>query len=291
MTDLVSLELALRLADGQQPDGRPVPRWWGEATHRLAIQVIASCDEDLARKLESSAGLKPFTASNLRGPIRDGTLDPNATYRLRLTALDRPVAQIFQAARREGVLRAGAEVELDYVRFQVKDEPALAHARSAGEAEEGLRGTTYQALTNSLFAPEPPPRKLTLQFVSPTVFKSESRPFPFPTPDLVFGSLLEHWNASSSIPTALPAEVRKYARECMRLGRFDLHSRVVRLYGDVFRGFVGRVSFHAYTYDRYWMGMIAMLARYAAYAGVGAKTTMGLGQCYLVAEPSAPANS
>jgi CRISPR-associated endoribonuclease Cas6 len=280
MTDLLAMELSLRLAEGQQIDERPIPRWWGEATHRLAISVIASCDPDLARKLESSAGLKPFTASNLRGPFKDGKLDPGAAYKLRLTALDRRVAEIFESARREGVLKPGAEVELDYLRFQV---------REAAKGETGLASTTYQSLTNSLFAPQPPPRKLILQFVSPTVFKSERRQMPFPMPDLVFGSLLDHWNASGSIPTGLPEEARKYARECLRPGRFDLHSRVLRLYGEVFRGFVGRVSFYTYTYDRYWMGMMAMLAEYSVYAGVGAKTTMGLGQCYPVREPFAPA--
>ena len=282
MTDLLSLELVMRLSEGQQMDERPLPKWWGEATHRLAITVLASCDETLARKLESSDGLKPFTTSNLRGPYKDGKLDPNAAYKVRLTALDQQVAGIFEAARTGGVLKAGADVELDFIRFQVKEE---------AKGDNGLAGTTYQSLTNSLFAPQPPPRKLTLQFVSPTLFKSDGRQMPFPMPDMVFGSLLEHWNASASIPTPLPAEARKYARECLRLGRFDLHSRFLRLHGEIFRGFVGRVTFHTYNYDRYWMSMMAMLAQYATYAGVGAKTTMGLGQCYLVSQPSAPADS
>lgn len=272
----------MRLSEGQQIDERPLPRWWGEATHRLAIAVIASCDETLAQKLESSAGLKPFTTSNLRGPFKDGKVDPNAAYKLRLTALDGQIAQIFKSARKEGVLKAGENVELDYLHFRVKED---------AKGDNDLTGTTYQSLANSLFASEPSPRKLTLQFVSPTLFKSESRQIPFPMPDLVFGSLLEHWNASVSIPTALPAEVRKYARECLRLGRFDLHSHVVRMHGEIYRGFVGRVTFHSYNYDRYWMSMIWMLAQYATYAGVGAKTTMGLGQCYLVPEASTPVNS
>jgi len=282
MSDLLALNLSMRLSEGQQIDDRPLPKWWGEATHRLAIKVIAGCDEALARNLESSNGLKPFTTSNLRGPFKDGKVDPNAAYRLRLTALSQKVAGIFEAARVGGALKAGEDVELDFIRFQVREEV---------KGEESLTATTYQSLTNSLFAPQPPPRKLTLQFVSPTLFKSDGRQIPFPMPDLVFGSLLEHWNASDSIPTPLPAEARKYARQCLRLGRFDLQSRFLRLHGEVFRGFIGRVTFHTYNYDRYWMSMMAMLAQYATYAGVGAKTTMGLGQCYFVPEPPSPADS
>jgi CRISPR-associated endoribonuclease Cas6 len=278
--DLLSLELHLRPAVDQPVDERPLPRWWGEAAHRLAIFVIASGDEALAKKLDASDGLKPFTTSNLRGPFPNGRLDPGALYKLRLTALDQKVADIFEAARKAGTLKTGANVELDFLRFQVQDE---------ANGEAGPAGATYQSLTNGLFAPEPPPHRLTLQFTSPTVFKSDGRQFPFPLPEMVFGSLLEHWNASESIPTPLPAEARKYARECLRLGRFDLHSRFLRLHGEPFHGFTGRVTFHTLNYDRYWMSMMAMLARYAAFAGVGAKTTMGLGQCYFVPETPAPA--
>jgi CRISPR-associated endoribonuclease Cas6 len=261
MNDLLSLELVMHPSENQPVEERPLPRWWGEATHRLAIQVIASGNESLAKKLESSAGLKPFTTSNLRGPFKNGKLDPGAAYKIRFTALEREVAEIFISADKEGILRPGSEIELDYLRFQIREQ---------NRPDNGLAGTTYQALTNSLFAPQPAPRRLTLMFVSPTLFKWEKRQTPFPMPDLVFGSLLDHWNASDSIPTVLPEEVRTYARECVRLGRFDLHSRGLRLYGDVMRGFVGRVSFYAYTYDRYWMGILAMLAQFASYAGVGA---------------------
>jgi len=279
MTDLLSLELNLRFAEGSPPDERPMPNWWGEAAHRLAIVTLAGQDDAFARQLDESAGLKPFTASNLRGPFTGGKPDPAAQYKVRLTALDARVAGMFAAARETGSLRDGEAVELDFLRFEVRSE--------AGQ--NGRVAATYQSLANALFAPEPPPRRLTLRFTSPTVFKSDGRQLPFPLPDLVFGSLLEHWNASDSAPTPLPAEARKYARECLRPGRFDLRSRFLRLHGEPFRGFTGRVTFHTLNYDRYWMGMMAMLAQYAFFAGVGAKTTMGMGQCQLLPEPPAPA--
>ncbi len=276
--DLLSLDLSLRLVEGQSLEERPLPRWWGEAAHRLAVATIGGGDAALAAKLEGGAGLKPFTTSSLRGPFPAHRLDPQADYKLRLTALDRPVAEIFAAARESGMLRDGAEVELDFVRFRVQGE--------AGPREQA----GYQSLVNRLFSSQPPPRKLTLQFFSPTLFRTEGRQFNFPLPDLVFGSLMEHWNASESIPSALPLEARKYARECLRAGRFDLRSRTLKLYNEVFTGFVGRVTFHSWNYDRYWMGMMDMLAQYAAFAGVGTKTTMGLGQARFLAQPAEPAD-
>lgn len=274
MTDLLSFELNLHLADGQALDGRPLPRWWGEAAHRLAVATLASQDDAFARQMDASAGMKPFTTSTLRGPFPGGRPEPNALYKLRMTALDARVAGMFEAARQAGALKGGETVELDFLRFEVRNEAGL----NGGEA------ASYQSLANTLFAPEPPPYRLTLQFVSPTVFKSDGRQFPFPMPDLVFGSLMEHWNASEGIPAPLPAEARKYARECLRLGRFELRSRFLRLHGESYRGFTGRATFSTVNYDRYWMSMMTMLAKYAHFAGVGAKTTMGLGQCRVVVE-------
>lgn len=276
MSDLLVLNLPLRLVAGQDINERPLPRWWGEAVHRLVVAVIASQGATLAEKLEANDGLKPFTASTLHGPFPKRRLDPDGEYHLRLTALDQQVADIFLEARETGVLKAGAEVELDFLKFQVQEK---------AEPEETL---SYQTLANTLFASQPPPKRLTLRFTSPTVFKSGGKQVPYPIPDMVFGSLLEHWNASASAPTPLPDEARKYARECLKLTRFSLHSRVARLYGEPFHGFVGRASFTTLNYDRYWMSMMNMLAQYAYYAGVGAKTTLGLGQSKFIPEESPP---
>jgi CRISPR-associated endoribonuclease Cas6 len=284
MSDLLSLRIALKLAPDQELDQRPIPKWWGEAAHKLAILAIASRDETLARELESSAGLKPFTVSNLRGRFPGGRIDPASLYKIRFTALDKRVASAIESARREGILRGGETVELDFIKFQVKlNEPNV---------PDEIETSTYQFLTNSLFSPQPPPRALTLEFVSPTMFRQgEKKPMPFPMPEMVFGSLLDHWNASSFVPTTLPEEARKYAKECLQLGRFDLQSRVLKMYGETFRGFVGRVRFQTTNYDRYWMSIMTMLAQYANYAGVGAKTTMGLGQCYLLPDRATPASA
>lgn len=284
MSDLLSLRIALKLAPDQNLDSRPIPKWWGEAAHKLAITAIASRDEALARELESSAGLKPFTVSNLRGRFPGGRIDPASLYKIRFSALNKRVAAAFESARNEGILRGGEIVELDFIKFQVKaNEPNV---------PDEIETCDYQTLTNSLFSPQPPPRALTLEFFSPTMFRQgEKKPLPFPMPEMVFGSLLDHWNALPSVPTKLPEEARKYMQECLQLGRFDLQSRVLKMYGETFHGFVGKVRFHTINYDRYWMSIMTMLAQYANYAGVGAKTTMGLGQCALLPDRSAPVSA
>jgi CRISPR/Cas system endoribonuclease Cas6 (RAMP superfamily) len=46
----------------------------------------------------------------------------------------------------------------------------------------------------------------------------------------------------------------------------------------VFPGFLGHVGYAFRVKDRYWMGLIHLLAAFSLYAGVGQRVTMGLGQ-------------
>jgi CRISPR-associated endoribonuclease Cas6 len=71
----------------------------------------------------------------------------------------------------------------------------------------------------------PAPRAVTLRFSSPTLFRNDGRDQPLPAPELVFGGLLRKWNAFA--PIALPEEALRYAAECVALGRFALHSRLI----------------------------------------------------------------
>jgi CRISPR/Cas system endoribonuclease Cas6 (RAMP superfamily) len=44
-------------------------------------------------------------------------------------------------------------------------------------------------------------------------------------------------------------------------------------------GGTGEVTYVSLNYDRYWMSIIQTLALFAQFGGVGAGTTIGLGQC------------
>lgn len=285
MNDLLSLRIPLLLADRQDLNGRPIPKWWGEAAHQLAIKVIASNNVLLAEELEDNNNkkMKPFTVSTLHGHFLKGKLDPDAVFSLRLTALDNRVAASFEKARSEGCLQEGATVELDFIKFQIPNKEA--------QIPIEIAGASYEAFKNILLSQTTPPRVVKFKFTSPTIFQDGDQQTPYPDPGLIFGNLLDHWNDVHPV-AKLMEDVKSYAINNFRIGHYDLRSRVVRMFGKPFRGFMGEISFVNHkNYDRYWMGIITMLAQYAAYSGVGAKTTMGLGQCALLPEASVPASS
>ena len=270
--DLLSLVLTLRPA--APACDAEAPAWWGRAAHALLLNVVEQADPALAAGLHEGSGPRPFTASSLLGHFPARRLDPEGSYLLRLPAIQAGVAGILlRAAGAGGPLAPGATLELAYQRLRVES----VCVDATGHPWAGL--STYPELAAAqLVGPAPAARQISLSFTSPTSFRSQERHVPLPLPELVFGSLLERWNAFS--PLAFPAETKRYAAECLAVSRFDLSSRPVPAKeGGLRVGGIGQITYVTLNYDRYWMSILNALAAFALFSGVGVATATGLGQC------------
>ena len=140
----------------------------------------------------------------------------------------------------------------------------------------------YATLAARHLAQGEAPRTVTLEFASPTTFKTAGMQMPVPLPSLVFGSLVERWNVFS--PVALSPEARRFGGEMIAISRYQLRSAGVPHKGEGLRiGGVGHVTYRALSGDRYWLGVMQLLAAFALYSGVGSQTTSGMGQARQVA--------
>ncbi len=272
MTSLHSLVLTLAPRTAV-----PAPLHLGRAAHAALLRAVDAYDPALAAQLHDESGSKPFTCSSLLGSRSDklGTLDPKGAYTLRYTALTEQVSRALDN------WNTGSGIELDGVMFDVVERPVRS------ETNPWAARTTFEELSAPwLLARKEPSRRITLLFASPTMFHSGERSVPLPLPELVFGSLLERWNAYA--PVALPEETRRFAVECLAVSRYTLQTRSLPFKeGAVKIGMIGQATFTATHYDRYWLSLINLLADYALFAGVGAGVTMGLGQCRKVEERGA----
>ena len=283
---LLSLVLTLKPLQTAATPTLP-PAWWGRAAHALLLHTVREVDENLAAELHTPPGeveehasassnqVRPFTASTLMGRFNKGTPEPQSTYTLRLTAFRDDLAAILEQSSQSGTLSPGRTIGLDYLPFEIMPNPTLAPIANSISA---IQKSSYQDISSPyLLAKQPAPRRLTLQFTSPTTFKSAGKHLPIPLPALVFGSLLERWNAYS--PISFPVEVRRYAEECLAISQFALETRPVPQKNRGLRvGAVGRISYTALNYDRYWMSVLAVLAEFSLFCGVGVGTSQGLGQ-------------
>ncbi|MCO6450983.1 MAG: CRISPR system precrRNA processing endoribonuclease RAMP protein Cas6 [Caldilineales bacterium] len=271
--ELLSIVLRLKPLPAERPP-ESWPAWWGRAAHALLFSLVHQQDPELAAALHAGQGPQPFTVSNLLGRFEHDRPVPEESYTLRLCGLNATLCEILRTAAHQGALAPGQTLELDFQPFRIEG--------LATEEHPWARAGRYADLAADALAPGQTPRRFEMQFASPTTFKSGGKHVPIPMPDLVFGSLLDRWNALA--PLAFPAEARRYASECLALSRYRLQSRAVPIKGGGLRvGAVGKATFATLNYDHYWMGVMAALARFALFGGVGGGTTMGMGQCRLIA--------
>lgn len=256
----------------QTPTDARLPANLGRASQAAFLRLLGQREAALARALHERDGPKPFTASNLMmGRREQGSLNLKAgeTGWLRFTGLTKPVSEHLLAL-------AGnppPTIELDGHPLTVTGTTLEAEDHSwAGQIG-------YQALAAPylLGGTERRSRYISLDFASPTTFRSQGNYVPLPLPELVFGSLLNRWQAFA--PIALSPEIQRFAAESVLLSRFRLRSRGMPYkQGGIHVGFTGQATFIVSNQDRYWLNMLHLLAAFAFYSGVGYQTTAGLGQ-------------
>jgi len=282
--DLVSLTLALERGaeegggrreegEGKKGEGK---KGFGREAHAVLLDAIRQVDPALSQEMHDGSGIRPYTVSDLIGYSPRRGLAAGRSYALRFTALTRPAAAALLAAANHGALAAGESIRLGDEVFRIQDQTSNLKPQNSNS---NLLAQTYESLSAPwLLGRSAPSRRIALRFVSPVTFRSQEKHVPLPLPALVFGSLLEKWNAFA--PVALPPETRRFAEECMALSGFELRSRPAYLKeGSVRVGAVGWARYTALNNDRYWLSVMNLLADFAPFAGVGAGTTMGLGGC------------
>jgi len=263
---LTSLVLMLR-ADETVTIARNV----GAAAHAVLLGLIAESAPELAERLHHSDQQRPFTCSSLVGGRPRGAMQelaPDQDLFLRYTGLTEEVSAHLR------ILSAAPPSRLQLLNAALN----ITAATLDPEVHPWAAQTTYEELAARWLRPgNAPERHTALRFVSPTAFRSGGRVVPLPLPDLVYGSLVNKWNAFANV--AISEEVRRYADECMGVSRYRLETRAIRSRGGSMQiGFTGRCRFTAFNSDRYWLAVVQLLTDYAFYAGIGYQTTMGMGQ-------------
>lgn len=267
------------------------------SAHALFLRLIGQVDPSLATHLHEAEQARPFTCSNVwrEGIGTKGTggkeirreknaqpatrtvqlasCSPGETWFVRYTTLSTDLSALWM----ERILpNLPDQIVLDDAAFGVDD------ALTTTGAHPWAGHTSYADLASPyLLGSAPAPSRWSFSFASPTAFRSGGKTMPIPLPDLLFGSLLDRWNAWS--PVALSPEARRFAAECVAVSNYHLRTRA--LPGKMEepgkavtqRGAVGRCDYAALNKDRYWLSALSVLAAFAFYSGAGYQTTQGMG--------------
>ena len=249
-----------------------MPANLGRAGYASVLDALDQVQAGLGRSIHAGNGPKPLTCSNLFHAAPDGDrvrIEAQRPYFLRVTGLNATVSQALESGF---LAKPPASWSLDGHAFQVTE------VTCDGQANPWTGRATYEALAaKRLLADGRLDRSVRLRFTSPVAFKSMGKHVALPLPGLLFGSLVERWNAFS--PVTVSGEMRRFADEMVAVSSFNLQSRrLAYKEGSVRIGGVGSATYHALGGDRYWVSIMQMLADFALFSGAGIHTTSGMGQ-------------
>lgn len=115
-------------------------------------------------------------------------------------------------------------------------------------------------------------RIINFHFATPVSFRQGGYDNSLPTKECVFNSLLSRWNKYSGI------ELTNIPIESVQPSFFKIETSLVRNYDSKFIGCIGEISYRIFgDMEPTAIKQINALADFALYAGVGRKTTMGMG--------------
>lgn len=251
----------------------------GHQVHAAFLAAVREADPELAAVLHSTAsGARPFTVSPLQAPApaRDGMirLQPDTDCWLRLTLLKSPLYERFMGR----FLQPGARPLLRLGRAELLIREIL--------TTPGAHPWTGYTTWADLVAEARGDTEITLQFRSPTAFGFGQKTWGkkvvlLPDPALVFGSLARSWNQHVPHDLRLDRdEVSTYAAEHVVIKQLGtLKTQMLQFRNSPQVGFIGDVTYGLMADDALLCHQLNALATFAFYAGVGMKTTMGMGQC------------
>jgi len=248
-----------------------VPTAMGPRVHALFHQLINQFDPALSTRLHIRPGYRPFTVSLLSGVLSEGkcvVFHNGQLCRLRITLFDS--GQIWHGLRRHFLEAGPIFVHVGGAKMQLIRILSTPSTDPTG----WVRSTDWSTLVRL-----PPKRVITFHFASPTAFNMGNRHFELlPEPTFVWESLLRVWN------TYAPAcfqfekqELRESVERQIDVVKSDLYTETLLFSEYTQKGFLGTCQYVIHDHAMV-APQLTTLAAFAYYAGVGYKTTMGMGQ-------------
>lgn len=221
----------------------------GRALNSWLYGALARLNEHLVNSLHEEAGYRPFSVALVSEPQEEHIVlagGPRIAHLL---------ADLAQELLRQGRL--------------LLDGRWLLVERIAS-----VRTERFTSLVQRYLLESEAPLPVRLTFRTPTTFHSRGRSLPLPVPDVLFLSVLQRWRAWGGIDLGPGAEATISGAAALR--RHRLRSVSVQMEGR-FTAFVGTAEFTLVRPEPSYAGLLAVLAAFAEFAGVGQKTAMGMG--------------
>lgn len=250
-----------------------VPPSMGQVLHAFFLDRVRLLDQQRSEVLHRPDEIKPFTLSPLWGKVAyqdyRWRLFPGEHYTFRITSLDSGLSRWLSEKWLPTLV--GKEIVLAGAIF-------LVAGFTVTPTEHPWAGlATFEEIYNRYIECRAD-KKVGMYFYSPTTFRVKGNNCPLPEPRKVFLNLLHKWNRYS--PVHLGDNFTDYIEANVNPGMYKLETKIMHF--DCYKqvGFTGTCWFNVRDrQEAIFLKIVHMLAAFSFYAGVGYKTTMGMGQC------------
>lgn len=281
-----------------QADGR-IPLTHGDLVHAALLDLVKKSlpetEAFLSWQLHELDRYKPFTVSQLVGNRRmenyQLVIEEGQKFEMRITSLDQTLSECLQAIKEKSVNL----IKIGGVFFDIQE----IITEKDGHRWAGM--TSYQELTQKWSAENMElPRKLSFRFISPTSFRDGKQNMLYPLPHFVFYSLAEKWLKYAPAPftqeiqtfqdgmkvwqeksgvSADKIKVWELLDKLVNVSSYNLRTRMLNFRDYKRIGVTGTLEFEALpSIPDKWLRILNLLADFSFFGGVGAQTTMGMGQ-------------
>ncbi|QLE57037.1 CRISPR-associated endoribonuclease Cas6 [Nostoc sp. TCL26-01] len=265
----------------------PIPPQYltGRHLHALFLTLVSSVDSTLGDRLHNATADKAFTLSPLQIRGQGDRGQERGRYKARVSPSH--LQYFHQEAIPAGTPCWWRVSLLDDTLFSQLTQLWLnlnpSHPWHLGPADlyiTSIQGTpqstqpwanacTYAQLYEQASESE---RTFNFTFSTPTAFRQGQYDTTLPTRECIFNSLLSRWNKYSNI------EFSQIGLESIFPSFLNIHTEIVADSRSKFIGILGDISYRILgDAEPMQIKQINALADFALYAGVGRKTTMGMG--------------
>ena len=264
-----------------------IPVTHGHHAHAAFLDIVRQVDPAVSEALHGSGDRKPFTVAPLRGlerrPVQHGEMvvRPEDALWLRLTILDERLFQTFTHRFLMGDTRP--TIRLGRVELGVAEVLVTPGSHPWAGYPSG-RALLDRWAEREMGGADNPGHGVELEMASPTAFSLGGawgkRIEVLPMPRLVFGGLATVWDRWLGDVFKMGPDLRAYAEEAVVVARIArLETRMYQFSRHPQVGAVGQLTYRLLDYANPDLARrLNVLADFAFYAGIGYKTTMGMGQ-------------
>lgn len=248
-----------------------IPEYNGQQLHGICFKILEEFSPDISTYIHEKMSIKPFTSAELELSTPKNTknkrryITEGELVYWRVTALTDDVLQAFLS------VKPGQIFAIGNLQLRVEDVIISSDSRS----DVGLIDPVDMvAECFSL----PPVKQIIMNFHSVTSFRTGTNDFPWPLPEMVFGSLADKWEAMNMPGVIAAKTIRREAAAIIPGNWHGTSRKIIFSPKRSVIGFIGSFTYQVNNLNEEVRQAMLTLAAYAEFAGIGRWTAHGLGQ-------------